>query len=190
MKKIFLLIILLSLNLFGQNYSVKGKVIDFQSGENLGFTNIRVDGTNLGTSSNSKGEFELKLEKGNYKLIASFIGYFSDTLSVEVNSDLSGLLFRLKSTEINLPEVIVKPGENPALEIIRKAIAKRKSREQNLFSYEFEAFSKGTIRTTEDITSSGSGAINLGIGESDTAKLKVTGILESHSKGFFKKPDN
>ncbi|MGQ9643609.1 MAG: DUF5686 family protein [Ignavibacterium sp.] len=190
MKKIFLFIILLSLNLFGQSYSVKGKVIDFQTGENLGFTNIRVDGTNLGTSSNSKGEFELKLEKGNYKLIASFIGYFSDTLSVEVSSDLSGLLFRLKSTEINLPEVIVKPGENPALEIIRKAIAKRNLREQSLYSYEFEAFSKGTIRTTEDITSSGSGAINLGIGQSDTAKLKVTGILESHSKGYFKKPDN
>ncbi len=190
MKKIFLSILVLSANLCAQSFSVKGRVIDFETAERLSYTNIRVDGTNLGTSSNINGEFELKLEKGNYKLIASFIGYFSDTLSVNVNSDLSGLLFRLNSTEINLPEIVVKPGENPALDIIRKAVEKRKLREQNLFSYEFEAFSKGTIRTTEDISSSGRGSINLGIDESDTSKLKVTGILESHSKGFFKKPSS
>lgn len=190
MKYLALILIFGSIHIFSQSFSVKGKVIDLQSGSSLSFANIRVDGTTLGTASNSNGEFELKLNIGNYRLIASFIGYFSDTVSVIVNSDLSGILFKLKSTEINLPEVVVKPGENPALEIIRKAIDKRKQREENLFSYEFEAFSKGTIRTTEDITSSGSSSINLGIGESDTAKLKVTGILESHSKGYFQKPDN
>ncbi len=190
MKKLLFILFFSSIHIFSQNFSVKGKVIDSQSGSGLSFANIRVEGTTLGTAANANGEFELKLNEGNYKLIASFIGYFSDTISVNVNSDLSGLLFKLKSTEINLPEVVVKPGENPAVEIIRKAIEKRKQRELNLFSYEFEAFSKGTIRTTEDITSRGSGAINLGIGESDTAKLKVTGILESHSKGYYLKPDN
>lgn len=190
MKSLALIILISSIQVFAQSFSVKGKVIDFQSGSSLSFANIRVEGTTLGTASNVKGEFELKLNAGNYKLIASFIGYFSDTISVNINSDLSGLIFKLKSTEINLPEVVVKPGENPALEIIRKAIERRKQRELNLLSYEFEAFSKGTIRTTEDITSTGSGSINLGIGESDTAKLKVTGILESHSKGYFLKPDN
>ncbi|MEP0862421.1 MAG: carboxypeptidase-like regulatory domain-containing protein [Ignavibacterium sp.] len=190
MKNLALIILISSIQVFAQSFSVKGKVIDSQSGSSLSFANIRVEGTTLGTASNVNGEIELKLNAGNYKLIASFIGYFSDTISVNVNSDLSGLIFKLKSTEINLPEVVVKPGENPALEIIRKAIEKRKQRELKLFSYELEAFSKGTIRTTEDITSTGSGSINLGIGESDTAKLKVTGILESHSKGYFLKPDN
>lgn len=190
MKEILLILLLGSIQIFAQNFSVKGKVIDLQSGGSLSFANIRVEGTTLGTASNATGEFELKLNEGNYKLIASFIGYFSDTISVRVNSDLSGLLFKLKSTEINLPEVVVKPGENPAVEIIRKAIEKRKQRERNLFSYGFEAFSKGTIRTAEDIKSSESGSIGLGIGDKDTVKLKVTGILESHSKGYFLKPDN
>ncbi|WP_041294206.1 DUF5686 and carboxypeptidase-like regulatory domain-containing protein [Ignavibacterium album] len=190
MKKLLLTLIIASIQIYSQSFSVKGKVIDFHSGSSLSFANIRVEGTTLGTASNANGEFELKLNGGNYKLIASFIGFFSDTVSVNVNSDLTGLIFRLKSTEINLPEVVVKPGENPAIEIIRKAIEKRKQREKNLFSYEFEAFSKGIIRTTEDINSTGSGSINLSIGQSDTTKLKVTGILESHSKGYFLKPDN
>lgn len=190
MKNLLLILLLSSIQIYSQSFSVKGKVIDIQSGNSLNFANIRVEGTTLGTASNANGEFELKLNGGNYKLIASFIGYFSDTISVSVNSDLSGLIFKLKSTEINLPEVVIKPGENPANEIIRKAIEKRKQRERNLFSYEVEAFSKGTIRTTEDISSTGNSSINLGIGESDTAKLKITGILESHSKGYFLKPDN
>jgi len=190
MKQVLLIIIAISSTLLGQVYSVKGKVIDFGSGDHLAFANIRVEGTNLGTASNSSGEFELKIGSGNYKLIASFIGYFSDTLLINVNSDLSGLIFRLKSTEINLPEVVVKPGENPAVGIIKKAIERRRQRENILFTYEFEAFSKGIIRTTEDISSSNQGSINLGIGQADTSKLKVTGILESHSKGYFKKPDN
>lgn len=190
MKLTFLLILLMTTFALPQNFSVKGKVLDSNSNSGLSFANIRVEGTTLGTASNINGEFELKLFEGNYKIIASYIGYISDTIQVNVKSDLSGILFKLKTTEINLPEVVVKPGENPAIEIIRKAIERRKYREQNLFAYEFEAFSKGTIRTTEDITSGGSGTINLGIGKSDTAKLKVTGILESHSKGFFLKPDN
>ncbi len=190
MKLLLLIFIVGAIQIFAQSFSVKGKVIDSQSGSNLSFANIRVEGTTLGTASNANGEFELKLYEGKYNLIASFIGYFSDTIKVIVNSDLSGLLFSLESTELNLPEVVVKPGENPALEIISKAIEKRKQRELSLFSYEFEAFSKGTIRTTDDITSSRSGSINLGIGDKDTAKLKVTGILESHSKGYFLKPDN
>lgn len=190
MKKVLFIALILSAQIFAQNYSVKGKVLDDQTGSNLVYANIRVEGTTLGTASNVNGEFELKLNEGNYKLIASFIGYYSDTITVRVNSDLSGIIFRLKSTELSLPEVVIKPGKNPALEIISKAKEKRKQREENLFSYEFEAYSKGTIRTTEDISASGSGSINLGIGESDTAKLKVTGILESHSKGYFLKPDN
>ncbi len=100
MKNLALIILISSIQVFAQSFSVKGKVIDSQSGSSLSFANIRVEGTTLGTASNVNGEIELKLNAGNYKLIASFIGYFSDTISVNVNSDLSGLIFKLKSTEI------------------------------------------------------------------------------------------
>jgi len=171
-----------------QIYSIKGKIFDNQTKVALSYANIRVAGTTTGTSSNSLGEFELKLETGNYILIASYIGYISDTLSFELKNDIIGLKIGLKPTEINLPEVVVKPGENPALEIIKKAIDKRKERDKLLNNYEYESFAKGTIRTTDFITAT-SNAFSLSLGQSDTSQLKVTGILESHSKGYFAKPN-
>jgi hypothetical protein len=75
------------------------------------------------------------------------------------------------------------------LEIIRKAIEKKKERNGKLNSYEFEAYTKGLIRTTDEISSRGR-TISSGVGsDEDSVNLKITGILENHSKGYFKKPD-
>jgi len=173
---------------YAQLFLVRGKILDKSSNTPLSYANIRIAGTTLGTSSNLSGEFELKLESGKYEIIASYIGYISDTISLELNKDVYDLKFSLKPTEINLPEVVVRPGENPAIEIIRKAIEKRKEREKKINNYEFESFAKGVIRTTDFITSTTS-SIGIGLGTSDTSQLKITGILESHSKGFFAKPN-
>jgi hypothetical protein len=173
---------------FAQLFSVRGKILDKVSNQPLSYANIRVAETTTGTSSNSSGEFEIKLNQGNYFLIASYLGYISDTIFIKLDKDYTNLKILLKPTEINLPEIVVKPGENPAIEVIRKAIEKRKERERIIINYEFETFAKGTIRTT-DFISATSSAFRLGVGESDTSQLKVTGILESHSKGYFAKPN-
>lgn len=178
----------ISSSIFAQNFSIKGKISDRETNSPLSYANIRVAGTTTGTSSNSAGEFELKFPSGDYILIASYIGYISDTITLKVEKDVSNIKIYLRPTEINLPEVVVKPGENPALEIIRKAIEKRKERDKLLNNYEFESFAKGTIRTTEFISATTS-VFRIGVGESDTSQLKVTGILESHSKGYFAKPN-
>jgi hypothetical protein len=104
------------------------------------------------------------------------------------HQNLEQINFRLLKSRIDLPEIVVRPGENPALEIIRKAIEKKKERNEKLNQYEFEAYTKGIIRTTEDI-SAGRSSVSLGIGGSDTTELKITGILENHSKGYFSKPN-
>ena len=188
-KYFILFLVYFATSVFPQQYSIKGKVTDFKTNKPLSFANIRVEGTTLGTAANVNGEFELKLASGNYKIIASYIGYYSDTSFVNLTANFSDKIFKLRETEIFLPEVVIKPGVNPALEIIRKAIEKSKVREQNLYAYEFEAFTKGIIRTTEDISASGSGSVSLGLGGSDTTELKITGILENHSRGFYNKPD-
>ncbi|MCK5456428.1 MAG: carboxypeptidase-like regulatory domain-containing protein, partial [Melioribacteraceae bacterium] len=60
--------------MFGQKYSIEGKITERENKRPLSFANIRVDSSNIGTSANIDGTYVLKLEKGNYKLIASFIG--------------------------------------------------------------------------------------------------------------------
>ncbi|MFZ1518954.1 MAG: DUF5686 family protein [Ignavibacteriaceae bacterium] len=184
---IFLCGLLITVN--AQQFNLSGTVTDKSNNQTLSFTNIRVAGTTLGTSSNIDGKYELKLTGGNYKLIASFIGYNSDTLEINLNKNISDFNFSLVQTKVDLEEVVIKPGENPALEIIRKAIENRKLRNQKINNYEVEAYTKGIIRTTEEI-SSGGGGISVGLGGNDTTELIISGILENHSKSYFMQPDN
>jgi len=190
MKKIFFLILLIPyFFLQAQQYAIRGSVKDIQSNENLGYANIRISGSMIGTAANIEGNFELKLKPGKYVLIASYIGYYSDTIAIELDKDISDLQFGLSETDLPLPEIVILPGENPALEIIRKAIEKRKERYKKINSYEFEAYTKGIVRTENDFGAKGN-QVSLGVGVGDSSELKITGILENQSKGYFLKPDN
>jgi hypothetical protein len=84
MKKLTLLFITFILfnNSPAQTFSVGGVIKDKSSGEPLSYANVRVLNSTLGTSSNIEGEYEIKLAAGNYELIASYIGYKTDTLSI------------------------------------------------------------------------------------------------------------
>lgn len=186
--KTVLYFIFLTSILNAQQFTIKGKIVDANLKSPLSFANIRVAETMLGTSSNVNGEFELKLKKGAYKIVASFIGYYSGTINVEVDKNLNDVNFSLLQSEIVLSEVLVKPGVNPALEIIRKAIEKKNIRNNKLNSYEVEAYTKGLVRTTEEI-SAGNNSIGVGLGGSDTTELIIAGILENHSRNYFQQPD-
>jgi hypothetical protein len=176
-------------NLFSQTFTLSGRITDEQSGEALPYANVRVINTTLGTAANTNGDYELKLASGNYSLVASYIGYYSDTIKIDLMSNTNGLDFTLRKTEILLPEIVIKPGENPALEIIRKAIGKKKERNAKLNTYEFEAYTKGLVRTTDEISARGR-TVSAGVGgDDDSVDLKITGLLENQSKGYFKKPD-
>ena len=184
-----LAVIFISSVISSQTFIVSGRITDAESKEALLYGNVRVLNTTLGTAANSKGYYELRLSKGEHTLVASYIGYFSDTIKVNLKENLTEINFVLKKTEIILPDIVILPGENPALEIIRKAIQKKNERNEKLNTYEFEAYTKGLVRTTDEISARGR-SVSAGIGaEDDSAKLKITGILENQSKGYFKKPD-
>lgn len=174
--------------LFSQSdFFVRGKVTDEANNQPLPFANIRVDKTSLGTSANAEGNYELKLAQGKYDLIVSYIGFISDTISINLDSDRSEIIFSLFQSKVDLPEIVILPGENPALEIIRKAILKKHERELKITDYEFESYTKGLVRSQKEILA-GNNSVGIGIG-ADSSELKITGILENQSKGYFKKPD-
>lgn len=188
MKK-FITIFLITFSLTSaQSFTITGKVTEARSGNPLSFANLILCGTSKGTSSNVEGEYQIKLEKGKYFFAVSYIGFKSDTLEINVNQNME-INFRLSKVSINLPEITVLPKENPALEIIRRTIEAKQKRNENLNSYIFTAFTKGLIKTTKDLNTSGNRA-TISIGEKDTADLKITGLLENQSIGYFKKPDN
>ena len=73
-------LLLLSVEAFSQNGSIKGKIIDVNTNEAIIGANVIISGTSKGTSSDIEGNFEISgLEPGFYSVTASFLGYRSET---------------------------------------------------------------------------------------------------------------
>ena len=170
-----------------QQFLISGKIFSAAGMQPLSFANIQVADTSLGASSNIEGNYEIKLPGGKYRLIASYIGFRTDTVEVILSSDKT-INFILENAEIGLPEITIVPGENPALDIIRNAIERKRERNKKLNSYIFQAFTKGVFKTTKEI-GTGENSVSLSLGGKDTAQLKITGIIENVSKGYYKEPD-
>jgi len=188
MRYLTLLIFSFCINIYPQQFTISGIVKDKSTGTVLEFANIRVLDSYTGTAANRKGIYEIKLKPGSYSLAASYIGYYSDTINVDLYNNTEGVDFFLSPAKIELQEITVTPGENPAVGVIKKAIERKNIRNAIINSYEHEAYTKGIIKTDQEISTKGAG-VNLSLGDSDSSNLFITGIIENQSRGYFKKPD-
>ncbi len=115
------LIIILFLILFAnvvnaQQRFIKGIVKDAYSNNSLPFVNIVINNTQIGTSSDLNGEFELKIDNEEYiQLKLSYIGYQSYVTEVlhlsSVGNNYIELLMQPGSESLN--EIVVKPSLFP-----------------------------------------------------------------------------
>jgi len=112
MKTIKLLFFLLiSFSSFSQQYELKGIVMDSETNEKLGGVHIQLINKNHSNNyysiSNLKGEFSIKgIEKGEYQIFTSYIGYKKYNGVKLINSDTE-LDILIGKELINLGEVIV-----------------------------------------------------------------------------------
>ncbi|MBI5727777.1 MAG: carboxypeptidase-like regulatory domain-containing protein [Ignavibacteriales bacterium] len=169
-----------------QQFPVSGRVLDKQSGEALQFATIRVLKLNKGTTTNVTGDYTIKLSRGNYTVVASFMGYVSDTLQIAVTGIITDVTFRLLQADVHLPPVTVFPGENPAVPIIRQAIKRKKQRAELLKTYEYTAYTKVRVKTTEKLLKTDGNEITLLYSGPDTSAMKLGAIFENQSQGFRK----
>ena len=98
---------LCTINVNAQDRGITGIVTDHQSNEALGFGNIYIAGTVIGASTNNDGKFSLQIPKDhqNGQLVASYIGYESDTLQIILGKNVYD--FRLKGSFGALDEIVV-----------------------------------------------------------------------------------
>ena len=93
--------------------SVRGRIIDAQTGAGLSLVNILVVETNRGTASGPDGRFELAgLTAGHYHLRLSSIGYQDSMLEITISpeSDLDLGTVSMEVWTLRLDEVVVSPG--------------------------------------------------------------------------------
>ena len=114
-------------SIWAQETIVVGEVYDAGSGEPLPNVNIYLQGTQIGTSTNTDGLFMLRqnLEKAR-TMVVSAVGYHTERFKIEPNTH-SGIDIALREKVGSLQEVFVIPQENPALLIMEKVRACREA---------------------------------------------------------------
>lgn len=101
MKKLLALTILLISNLgFGQ---LKAVIVNSETKEKISYVNIWIENEDIGTTSNEKGAFELKINSSKI-ILFSAIGFETK----RINSDSIKNILELKPIVTELDEVIIK----------------------------------------------------------------------------------
>ncbi|HPQ07898.1 MAG TPA: DUF5686 and carboxypeptidase regulatory-like domain-containing protein [Bacteroidia bacterium] len=141
---IFLVICKICLIAQNQEFILSGVVLD-EKKQALPFASISIANTNKGTSANEKGEFEIKLVQGKYKVVVYYLGYKKKEIEVHLASNQK-LEVILIPEEITLAQVDIKANEDPAYAVIRNAIKTRKkhNEEINSMSFQCDVYIKGT----------------------------------------------
>ncbi len=137
--------LIVSQNVDAQLTKVRGKITDSKTKSPLPFVNIAFKGTTIGTITDFKGNYFIETRHPSDVLEVSYMGY--KTQSFKVNKNVFQTInVELETENINLQEVIVKAGENPAHRIFRKIIAnKQKNNPSKIETYQYEVYNKMEI---------------------------------------------
>jgi len=171
---------------------ITGTVRD-DKGNILPYSSILVKGTTRGVTANAEGHYVLDVSPGNYTLVCQYVGYTRQEKKITVSAGEQVVDFMLSPQQLSMAEVVVRPGgEDPAYDIIRHAIKKRRDYEAPLDSFTCEAYMK-TLMKTRKLPKRIFGQT---IGDKDKKEMGVDsagkGIIylsESLTKVAFKRPD-
>jgi len=145
-KRFFLILIFFSsINpAYTQSDFFSGLVEDARTGEALAFVNILINDSIYGGSTDIDGKFSLKITTSLTKAQFSFVGYETQVL-YEASSKAFHRI-KLKQKTIQLDEVVVRPGLNPAHRIIQNAFDyKYLNDPKKLKSFKYTTYDKMVI---------------------------------------------
>lgn len=171
---------------------ISGTVTD-DKGNILPYASVFVRGTSLGATTNNNGKYFLNLPDGRYTIVCQYVGYARQEKTMSLGTEAQILNFQLSLQQTTMKEIVVQAGaEDPAYEIIRHAIKKRKSYENPLDSFTCEAYIKTLLKTRSlpsrimGKTFSDQDRKALGV---DSAGKGIIYLSESITRISFKKPD-
>jgi len=121
---------------------VVGIVKDELTSEPIEYANIYFKNTNIGSVTDADGYFTLTGEAKHKSIVISIVGYEQKLVPIKPNQKQT-LTIGLKSQLVNLDEVVVISGENPAWAIIRNAINnKDRHDKKSLSAYEYQSYNR------------------------------------------------
>lgn len=168
---------------------VSGKITD-ENDEPLPYVSVYLAGTTQGATSNKEGSYSLEIPEGSHEIVFKYIGYKTRTEIINASWPEQKIMLNVKMEPqpYEITEVTVNANaEDPAYEIIRRAIKMRNYYHGQVKSYSCNVYIKGLQRVTSypkkfmgyDVNSAG---------EIDP-KTGIFYLSESVSKFYFKQPD-
>ena len=149
MKKLVILIVLLLfyISADAQITRIRGIVKDAETNEPLPFVSVYFQNTQIGTITNTEGEYFIETRNATDSIIASFVGYETLTKKIRKNQ-FQEIDFSLTMDALWLDEIIILPTENPAHPILRNIIKNKDEHNPDRFeSYQYQAYNKIEIGT-------------------------------------------
>ena len=118
MKKsvLFLLIAFNSIAAFSQSgYTISGKIIDEATKQPLEGASVFAENTTIGTATNDRGGFNLRLPNGGYSIVVTFTGYQTETKRVTAgDAGNNEIIIEIKKKEKSLEEFVVRSSSEVA----------------------------------------------------------------------------
>ncbi|MEN2282197.1 DUF5686 family protein [Algoriphagus sp. SE2] len=123
-------------------YIIKGKVTDAETGDPIPFASVLLKGTTLGMNTDFEGNYTLTTKTLSDSIVVSYIGYLTQSKSL-LNQSEQTINFQLRPSDFEMEAFVFEAGENPAFEIIRQAVAKKKYFDKrSLTAYETNNYTK------------------------------------------------
>lgn len=145
LKKIIFpfLFFVLSLPLQAQQKTIiSGRVTEAVTNSGVPFANIYFKGSYTGTVTDFEGNYSIQTDEKHDSIYVSLIGYHSKAKAIRMGKTQT-IHFQISAEALNLSSVEVKPGINPAVRIIKNAIANKSSyNRDNLKSIQFVSYTK------------------------------------------------
>lgn len=188
MKKITTLLFWLILS--GQAFSqIRGTVKD-DKGNPIPFANIYVKDTYTSTTTNEQGKYELNIKKpGTYTILFQYLGYKTHKEAISAETFPFAVDVVLYEEKIELNEVVVSKGGNPANEIIRKAIRNRRENSGKTARYNADFYSRGIFRVKDLPKQILGQKIDMFDDIIDSTRSGILYLSETVSRINFQKPD-
>lgn len=104
MRKIIYLLLAIfaaASGVFAQQYTISGTVASTQTGEKLVAANVYLRDLSIGEATDENGEYSFSVKKGNYTIVASYVGYETQEMAVNVNGDVT-INFELDERQFSL----------------------------------------------------------------------------------------
>lgn len=168
---------------------LKGRITS-QSGDPIPYSTVYIQELKQGTTTNTKGDYEIRLPAGKYTVIYQSLGYEPIFFNVTLTDKPITKDVILPLQYYQIPEVrITASGEDPAFGIMRKVISLAPYYLNNISYYKANVYLKGNI-VINKIPRLLKKSVN--IGSSDNKSPMKEGdvyLMESYNEIEFTAPD-